>query len=190
MESPTIGPKTLVYENPHQQVYHVKADFNGFSKEYFVNEFGKRTGVVVAKGRNILLVRQYRLLVNRMTAEIPGGKIDEGETAETATIRECFEETGVRCNRLRPLIDYHPGLDTYHNPTHLFYCQDFEETASVENFSRPGETTGYLWMPLDKCLDMVFSGQIMDSFSIIGLLAYYYRLTWELNCPNIASNES
>lgn len=180
MELHRMGARKLLYSNPHQQVYHVKVDVNGFPKEYFVNEFGERTGVVVVKGEEILLVRQYRLLVDRITAEIPGGKIDDGETAESATIRECFEETGVRCNRLRPLISYHPGLDTYHNPTHLFYCQDFDETASVESFSRPGETAGYLWVPLHKCLDMVFSGQIMDSFSIIGLLSYYSRLTEEI----------
>lgn len=190
MESPTIGPRKLVYENPHQQVYRVKVDFNEFSKEYFVNEFGERTGVVVAKGAEILLVRQYRLLINRIAAEIPGGKIDDGETPESATIRECFEETGVKCNSLRPLIRYHPGLDTYHNPTRLFYCRDFEETASVESFSRPGETAGYLWMPLDKCLDMVFSGQIMDTFSIIGLLSYCYRVAGETPGPQLFTGAS
>lgn len=58
---------------------------------------------------SILLVRQYRLLIDRVSFEVPGGAIDEGETPEQAAIRECFEDTGVRRVNTRPLLSFHMG---------------------------------------------------------------------------------
>ena len=38
-----------------------------------------------------MLVRQYRYLVNQLAWELPGGKVDEGETPEQAAVREAIE---------------------------------------------------------------------------------------------------
>jgi 8-oxo-dGTP pyrophosphatase MutT (NUDIX family) len=44
--------------------------------------------------REILLQKQYRPPVDKVTIEVPAGLVDEGETAEQAAIRELREETG------------------------------------------------------------------------------------------------
>jgi len=33
------------------------------------------------------------------------------------------------------------------------------------------------WLPLDQCLDMVFSGKILDALTVAGLLAYHAKVT-------------
>ena len=168
---PEIGERQLVYENKYQQIYLVKADFGSFSKEYFVSDTGERAGVVAINDGRVLLVRQYRLLINDLSWEIPGGKVDPGESPEAAAVRECFEETGIRCFDTKQLIFYHPGLDTRHNPTHLFYSEN--TTGESEDYKiHPDEVTAFEWVPLDLCLEMISNGQIVDSFTIIGLLAY------------------
>src|SRR5712692_2294872 len=101
LQSPRIGPRELLYEDKYQQIYRVIADFGPFTKEYFVRDTGERAGVVVLSDDSVLLVRQYRLLLDDLSWEIPGGKVDDGETPKEAAIRECLEETGVLCHNVK-----------------------------------------------------------------------------------------
>ena len=166
-----IGPPEIVYQNRYQEVRRVPVTFDGFSKEYFVTEVGSRSGlVVVDDAQRVLLVRQYRFLIHSVAWEIPGGRIDPGESPETAAAREVREETGLQCSDLRPLLFFHPGLDTFHNPSHLFYSRRHLRVAEFQ--PDPREVTECVWIPLSECLRMVFEGRILDSLSIAGLFAY------------------
>jgi 8-oxo-dGTP pyrophosphatase MutT (NUDIX family) len=113
----------------------------------------------------VLLVRQYRLLINGLSYEIPGGRVDENETPEAAAIRECLEETGVQCLNLKPLISYHPSLDIWKNYTYVFYSEELKEIEKDNSERR-------VWIPLERCIEMVFAQQIVDSLSIVAILAY------------------
>lgn len=174
--TPRLSDRVVVYENKFQQIYHVTADFGYFSKEYFVLDTGVRAGIVVVKQDAVLLVRQYRLLANGLSWEIPGGKVDCNELPEEAAVRECLEETGIRCSNPRPLIFYHASLDTTHNPVHLFYSSDITEAGEKDTLVVNEEVRGAEWVPFSRCLAMVSEGMITDSFSIIALLAYQLRL--------------
>lgn len=168
---PQLGPREVVYRDKYQEIYRVNADFGPFTKEYFVRHAGLRAGVLVVKRDSALLVRQYRLLVDDLSWEIPGGRMNDGEAPEAAAIRECWEETGVRCESLKRLLFFHPGLDTTDNPTYLFCTDEFVETEGPGRADGQ-ETVAHLWVPLNSCLEMVFSGQIVDSLSVVALLAY------------------
>lgn len=171
MNLPKLGERRVIFENWYQQLYRVSADFGDFAKEYFVTNYGPRAGVVVLQGNAVLLVSQYRLLINRPSWEIPGGAVDPGETPEDAARRECLEETGVECWDLKPLVAFHPGLDTVYNPTHLFYATEYRDTSNAELHRQ--EVLGHQWLALDRVLEMIFAQEIMDSLSVIALLAYH-----------------
>ncbi len=166
---PHLGLREIVYENQYQQVYRRVADFGDFVKEYFVTHYGTRAALVVVRGNDILLARQYRLLIDGLSWEILGGKVEEGETPEAAAVRECVEETGVRCRDLNPVIHFHPDLDTVYNPTYVFYSNNLIEAADRKD-GREAERP--VWIPLSRCIEMVFEKEIVDSLSIISLLAY------------------
>ena len=154
----------IVYRDRNQTISRVTAHFDGFSKEYFISDHGQRVAVLVVSDNDVLLVRQYRLLINGLSYEIPGGRLDEGETLEGAAARECLEESGVRCWNLKPLVNYHAGLDTWKNYTHTFLSEESEEVSNHKDQR--------VWIPLPRCIEMVFGQQIVDSLSIIALLAY------------------
>ena len=187
MNKPLVSPRALVYQNPYQKIFRVEANFGQFSKEYYVLATGEKAGIVVIREDQVLLVRQYRLLIDRMSWEIPGGKVDEHEPPAEAAIRECFEESGIQCTNVRPLLFYQPGLDTSDNPTHLFYTDTFTETAGTQHF-HPDEVCGVEWIPLTRCLEMIGRRDIVDSFSIIALLACHSHLlghmTWSDGVAN------
>jgi len=177
MKKPTVGTPRVVYEDPYCQINKIVADFGSFTKEYFVASEGRRAGVVVLRGINVLLVRQYRLLIDDYSLEIPGGAVEDGERPESAAVRECYEETGVRCTTLHPLLHYQLSLDTRDNPTYLYYCSEFEVSQAADADRSGTESVGYSWIPFSECLSMVFEGRIEDSFSIIALLGYHAMRT-------------
>ena len=174
VHSPEIRPPEAVYQDKIRQINKVVADFGAFEKEYFVIESGHRAGLVAVKNGAVLLVRQYRLLIDALSWEIPGGKVNDGETPEAAAIRECMEESGVLCRDLKPLLKFQPGLDSLHNPTHLFYSNELVSETRTD--PDPQEVVEHTWVPLSQCIDMVFSSQIIDSFSIVGILSYQMQL--------------
>lgn len=168
-DRPRFGAREPVYRNRFQTIYRVEADFGAFRKELFVNASGVRAGIVVEGPEGILLTRQYRYLIGRLSLEIPGGRIAEGESPLDGAVRETYEETGVRCRELRALIHYQVGLDTYENPTHLFWTDAFNAGDGAAPDGR--ETVEVLWLPHARCLAAIAGGEIADSFTIIALLA-------------------
>ena len=49
---------------------------------------------------HIVLVKQYRAAVDRITIELPSGHVDPGETPEGAALGELEEETGYTADKL------------------------------------------------------------------------------------------
>src|SRR4030095_3569546 len=156
------------------EVNHTSADFGEFSKEYFGIELGPRAGIVAVRENKVLLSRQYRFLIDAMSWEIPGGRTEKGESPADAAIRECREETVVLCKNLKPLVVYYPGLDNFDNRTSLFYSETV--TDDLPFAANKAEVTEIAWLPLQKCLEMVFSGEILDAMTVAGLLAYQTRV--------------
>jgi ADP-ribose pyrophosphatase len=58
------------------------------------------TVVAETSDDHIVLVKQYRPAVDRITTELPSGRVDPGETPEAAALRELEEETGYTADRL------------------------------------------------------------------------------------------
>ena len=121
------------------------------------------------RDNHVLLVSQYRLLVNRLSFEVSGGKVDDGESPENSAIRECMEETGVKVNNLKSLIEYDPDLEYTKNHTYVFYTEELENSYSTEN-------KNHEWVSMNKCLKMIEKGVINDSLSIISIMAYQLRI--------------
>ena len=78
----TLREQGIVYEDPYRKISKVVAKFAGFNKEYLVSDSGERAGVLVVCNGEALFTRQYRLLINNISYEIPGGRVDENETPE------------------------------------------------------------------------------------------------------------
>jgi ADP-ribose pyrophosphatase len=170
----TASLPSLEYSNPFMDIRKTSADFGSFRKNYFVVDLGPRAGIVAVKDGRVLLTRQYRFLIDRDSWEIPGGRVDAGETPDVAAVRECFEETGVRCHDLNPLVMYYPGLDNFDNRTTLFHSSNLDLAAPF--VPDPAEVMEVAWIDLGECLERVYRGEILDALTVTGLLAYQARV--------------
>jgi len=166
----SVQSKGVVYKDRNQTIRRIVAQFEGFQKEYFVSDHGPRAAIVALRAGAVLLTRQYRLLPNRVSLEIPGGRVDPEESPQAAAVRECFEETGVRCRDVVPLLEFHSGVDIWLNYTHLYVSPKVEVSDAVPDDKRA-------FVTLEECLDMVFTGKIVDMLSITALLALHARRT-------------
>ena len=166
---PTIinSPKNCI-ETPFYASYECVAQFLGFSKTYFVVNFRRTAAVICLNSNNeVLLTRQYRFLINRISLEIAGGGIGEGEDFAVGAARELLEETGFEANELIPLCKFRPGLDNVDNPTEIFLCRSFIKKFDIS--PNPSEILGIEWVHIDKCLELISSYEIQDGTSVMGI---------------------
>lgn len=77
----------------------------------------------------LVLVRQYRPPVNRLTIEFPAGLVNPGEHPEETAVRELREETGYRGKvlRLLPPAYSSPGLTSEATRLALMEAEEAEQ---------------------------------------------------------------
>ena len=125
-------------------------------------------GVVAIQSGRVCLVRQYRVVLGRVTLEIPAGKLEGGEQGESCAARELVEETGLRAEKLVHLATVlgSPGFTDEH--TEVFLAQGLSQGTS-----RPdeGEVVRGVWIPLDEVMHAISAGLIQDGKTVAGVLA-------------------
>ena len=72
----------------------------------------------------MLLVRQYRPVVERESIELPSGHIDPGETPEEAVRRELLEEMGYEAHKVELLGTLVPDVGRLGNKLWCFFSND------------------------------------------------------------------
>jgi 8-oxo-dGDP phosphatase len=116
--------------------------------------------------RGVLLLRRHRFITDSWGWEIPGGRVDEGETPADAAARETREETGWRPGPLRPLFSYHPAPGGMDQTFHVFAAAGAVEEGEPD----VDETERVEWVPVVRVRELIRSGEVTDGYSLTALL--------------------
>lgn len=157
------------YENPWIAVDEDVVQLpNGATSLYGIVHCGPCVGMLpFADDDHVLLVRQFRYVAGRTTWEMPTGGVHPDESVEDAAQRELSEEVGVRAGRLTPLTAYATSKSVVDETAHLFLAHDLAAaTAEPDDTEHLRVDT----VPFPKVLQMVLSGEIVDSMTIIAVL--------------------
>jgi 8-oxo-dGTP pyrophosphatase MutT (NUDIX family) len=126
--------------------------------------------VPITREGEIVLVRQYRHGVGRVTLEIPGGLVDPGEDPAEAALRECLEETGYRARKAVSLGVVNPNPALFNNRLHAYLATDVELERPITNTGT--EYTEAVLCPVRDLPAMLLSGEI-DHALVTGTLWRY-----------------
>jgi len=131
--------------------------------------------VAVTPARQVVLVRQWKQGVRRITLELPGGMIDEGETPGRAAARELREETGFEAPSLEHLGSFDVDASKAANQGHVFLAVGAERLHEPE--AHEMEAPEIVLVPLSSVLELIDSGEIRAGASVAGLLQALRRLS-------------
>ena len=117
----------------------------------------------------IVLIRQYRAVVDKWLYELPAGTLEPDENPMECALRELEEETGYKAGRLDLLFKAYtaPGYST--ELIHFYLARDLrkgevhpdsDEVIKVEEKS------------LGEVLEMIRDGRIIDMKTIAAILYY------------------
>ena len=139
------------------------------SSREIVDHPGGVTIMPVNSEDEVIMIEQYRHAAEEVLLELPAGRLEESEEAESAARRELKEETGYTAAEFKHLLDFYttPGYST--ESLHLYLARDLKEG---DQELEEGEFLSLREVPLEEIPQMIMAGSIKDSKTLIGLLTY------------------
>lgn len=129
--------------------------------------------VVHDPSRGVLLLWRHRFVTDTWGWEVPAGRVDPGETAAEAALRETVEETGWRPRDVRLVGRFHPTNGLSDQLFHVFAADGAEHVGEAD----PNEAAWVEWVPVDELRAAIARGEVLDGFSLTSLLWTLPRIT-------------
>jgi 8-oxo-dGTP pyrophosphatase MutT (NUDIX family) len=115
---------------------------------------------------SVLMSWRHRFVPDVWNWELPGGLLDENEEPIDTAAREVLEETGYRVRNLEHLVTFEPMIGMVRNAHHVFLARGAELVADPTELNE-GK---FQWLPLSDVPDLIRTGKIVNSGSLVGLL--------------------
>jgi ADP-ribose pyrophosphatase len=116
----------------------------------------------------IVLIRQYRPVIQRWIWELPAGSLDAGEAPDTAVVRECEEEIGLTPRRVTRLASWYPTPGFCDEIMHFFLCEDLVTPAGPVA-KDADEQIEPATVSLADLRAMIDDGRVVDMKTVVAL---------------------
>lgn len=154
----------------HLRVDTVELPDGQQSTREVVEHAGAVAVVALDEADNIILVKQYRKPIERVLMEIPAGTLEEGEDPLECARRELAEETGYNALHWEKILSYYSTPGFTDELLHVYLATGL--TGGTPNPDND-EFVEMVRLPLTEAYKLIFSGQIADGKSIIGIQYAY-----------------
>src|SRR5688500_2840717 len=135
MQKPDSWKRTSSKQIADCQVFRVRQDLflresDGEPADFYVIDIPDWVNVIgLTKAKEVILIEQFRQGTEEINLELPGGIIDDSESAEDTVKRELSEEAGFTSNRWILLGKSRPNPAIQNNTIFHYLALDCERTA-------------------------------------------------------------
>jgi ADP-ribose pyrophosphatase len=155
----------------------------GEAHDFYVLESDPWVNVIpITEDNQIVLVRQYRHGLKTVTLEIPGGLVENGETALEAAKKELRQETGYEAREWIDLGRVHPNPAIQSNSCFTFVAKETHLVGGLDLDER--EDIEVVLKPLAQVPQLIRDGYITHSL----ILAAFYKFYMEYLPGQLGAN--
>lgn len=141
------------------------------ARREIVEHYGAAAVVALDDDGNVVLVYQYRHPLGRRLWELPAGLLDVGgEPPEVTAARELKEEVGLAAAHWRTLVDLDSTPGFSDESVRIFLATGLTEVGRPDAHDEEADMR-IERVPLAQAVSRVFSGEIVNSIAIAGILA-------------------
>ena len=165
--------RELVYKGSILDIYKDTMQLpNGKTEEwdYVAHRMGAAAVLPVLPDGRIVMVRQYRIALERETLEIPAGCRDSlTEDTLVSASRELEEETGYHSDDISFLISLKTTVAFCNESIDVYLAKNLVKGEQHLDDAEAIEVEIY---SLDELCDMIYKGQLQVSKTVSAILAY------------------
>jgi len=135
---------------------------------------GAITVLPILDDGRVVLLKQYRVAVEKHLIELPAGTREPDEEPIITAGRELVEETGYIAGKIEPLTVFYSSPGILHEEMHLFLATDLKPGPS---HLEDGEDIQLLLADWSEVRRLIFSGEIQDAKTLVGLLWHMVNIS-------------
>jgi 8-oxo-dGDP phosphatase len=136
-----------------------------------VEHYGAVAVLAMDDDARIPMVYQYRHPIGRRLWELPAGLLDvDSEAPHLTAARELREEAGLDARDWRVLVDLDSTPGFSDESVRVYLATVLTDVSRPEAHDEEADMT-LQWLPLAEAVRQVFSGDIVDSLAVAGILA-------------------
>jgi 8-oxo-dGDP phosphatase len=138
-----------------------------------VEHYGAVAIAAIDDEDRIPMVYQYRHPFGRRLWELPAGLLDvNGEAPHLTAVRELREEAGLQAQTWQVLVDLDSTPGFSDESVRVYLATGLTQVDRPEAHDEEADMT-LQWYPLADAVSRVFSGEIVNSLAVAGILAAY-----------------
>jgi 8-oxo-dGTP pyrophosphatase MutT (NUDIX family) len=155
------------------RIDHVRMPGGDVVTREVVENFGAVAIVAMDHDGRIPMVYQYRHPLGRRLWELPAGLLDiDGEAPHLTAARELHEEAGLRAETWQVLADLDSAPGFSDESVRVFLATGLTEVDRPEAHDEEADMV-LEWYPIAQAVQRIFSGEIVNSLAVSGILAAY-----------------
>lgn len=131
--------------------------------------------ILAVVDHKILLVKQYRYVVQEETIELPAGKIEPNEDLAICALRELEEETGYSAKEMNKIFTFYPTPGFCSEVLHIYEAKNIFKLETPKVMDEDEVINSY-FVDLKEAYKQVLDGTIKDSKTMIAIQYAYQNM--------------